>query len=247
MKSSALPKKMRVWVIASTLLGTSLVAPAISAQTRPAQTQPAQTPPAAQILMQQQGTLLPMQQEHTFAGKKGQAVTISMSSAEFDTFLSLLDPSGQEIANNDDYARTLNSAIVATLPADGTYKILARSFAGQGGNYTVTVKPATAYEQAYARGITLYMEGKLEEATNAYTEAIRLEPEQPTAYLDRGDVYYAQGNIPALIADYRKAAELYEKAGDPDTAQMLRDQAQSIQDMPAEPSSSSPDAPSATP
>lgn len=213
-------------VITALLSGVSIAPMAAQAQN-----------PARQPLMQQQGTLQPMQQEHRFTGKKGQIVIIAMTSEDFDTFLSLLDPQGEEIANNDDYARTLNSSIVMTLPSDGTYKILARSFSGQGGNYTVAINPATDYDQAYSRGANLYMEGKLSEAIAAYTESIRLSPDQPVAYLDRGDVYYAQGNLQGLIADYQKAVELYEKAGDTETAQMIREQIQAIQESPEDQSS----------
>jgi len=186
--------------------------------------------PDPPILMQQQGTLQSGQQEHTFAGKKGQAIAISMSSDDFDTALSLLDPQGQEIATNDDYARTFNAAIVITLPSNGNYKILARSFAGQGGNYAITVNPATAYEQAYAKAANLYTEGKFQEAVSAYSDVIQMDASQPIAYLDRGDIYYAQGNVQGLIADYQKAIGLYQKAGDPETVQMLQEQLQYIQE-----------------
>ena len=190
--------------------------------------------PAAfsQALMEQRGTLQPMRQEYTFAGQKNQAILISMASDEFDAALSLLDLEGKEIATNDDYGRTVNAAIVITLPSTGTYKILARSFSGEGGNYTVTVRPATAYDQAYAQAAALYTEGKLEAAALAYSAVIQMDASQPIAYLDRGDVVYAQGNVQGLIADYQKAIDLYEKAGDSEAAQMLQEQLQYIQDMP---------------
>jgi tetratricopeptide (TPR) repeat protein len=223
---SQLSQRMSLLVIASTMLGEMLLfAPTAAAQA-----------PTNQPLLEQQGTLQPVQEEYRFTGKKGQSVTISMSSDEFDTVLSLLDSKGKEIATNDDYARTLNSTIVISLPSDGTYTVLARSLSGEGGNFTVAVKPATAYEQAYARAVDLYMQGKLQEATDAYSEVIRLDPNQPIAYLDRGDVYYAQGNVKALVNDYQKAIELYKKAGDQDTVQMLQGQLQYVQEAPEQPS-----------
>jgi tetratricopeptide (TPR) repeat protein len=236
MKLVMFSQKIGLLAIATTLLsGLPLLSVPAQAQTRPvqpqAQTRPAQTR-TAPILLEQRGTLQPLQHEYTFSGKRGQAVTVAMTSKTFDPVLSLIDPSGHEIASNDDFARTLNSAIVITLPNTGTYKVVARSVSGQGGDYMLVVKPATAYEQAYAHGMEFYTGGKSAEAITAYTEAIRLDPNQPVAYLDRGDAYYAQGNLQALIADYQKAAELYEKTGDRTTAQTLRAQIQSVEDAP---------------
>lgn len=220
MKLGTFSQKVGLLAIAVTVCGIYFLPSA------PTQAQTAQPP----TLLEQQGTLEPLQHEYTFSGKKGQAVVISMSSDAFDPILSLLDPSDREIATNDDYARTFNAAIVITLPRDGTYKILAQSVSGQGGDYAVTVKPATAYEQAYARGMDFYLEGRFSEALTAYTEAIRLQPDQPIAYLDRGDVYYAQGNMQALLSDYQKAADLYDKAGDYENAQAVRDQIQDLEE-----------------
>lgn len=180
----------------------------------------AQTP----AILQQSGSLQPSQAGHKFTGKAGQAVTIALNSSEFDPFLSLLDPNGTEIATNDDFARSLNSTIVITLPQDGVYTALVRSYSGQGGNYSLSIHPATDYEQAYMQGITAYLENHLRAAIAALTTAIELDPNQPVAYLDRGDLQYEQGNPSAMIADYEQAAKLYEQQGDQTTAQDLRQQ-----------------------
>jgi tetratricopeptide (TPR) repeat protein len=189
---------------------------------------------AQQALFEEQGTLQPMEDEYTFSGNAGQLVAIAMSSEVFDTLLVLKGPNGQEIAMNDDYGRSLNSTIVMTLPTTGTYTVLARSFSGQGGAYRVVVRPASAYDQAYARGLEQIRNGQLEEAIASFTEAINQDPDQPTAYLDRGDAYYGQGDIAAVVADYTRAADLYEQAGDTMMAQSLREQIAYIQ-APAEP------------
>ena len=79
---------------------------------------------------------------HTFEGEAGQQVSIDMESQEFDTFLWLFAPDGQEIAQNDDAAEqiTSDSAIAVTLPQTGTYTIAANAHSsGMGGQYTVTV------------------------------------------------------------------------------------------------------------
>lgn len=187
----------------------------------------------AQVLFEEQGTLSPMQDEHTFEGTAGQAVVISMSSDMFDTVVVLVGPDGQELAFNDDYARSLNSTIVTTLPATGTYTVLARSFSGQGGPYSLAVNPATPYDLAYFRAYETSRNGQFEEAIAAFSEAIAINPNVPMTYLERGDAYYAMGNIDAVVADYTRAAELYEQAGDSEMAESLRQQLLYIQEAPA--------------
>jgi len=188
---------------------------------------------AQQTLFEEQGTLRPMEDEYTFSGTAGQAVAISMSSDVFDTLLVLRGPNNQEIAMNDDYARSLNSTIVTTLPTTGTYTVLARSFSGQGGQYRVVVRPATGYDMAYAQGLEQIRNGQLEEAIASFTEAIQQDPTQPVAYLDRGDAYYyGQNNMEAVLADYSRALELYEQAGDTLMADSLREQIRYIQTPP---------------
>lgn len=194
----------------------------------------ASTPVAAQTLFEEQGTLEPMEAEYTFSGAAGDTVAIAMTSPDFDTFLVLVSPSGEELANNDDYARSLNSTIIFTLPSNGTYKVLARSFSGQGGNYVVTVGSATPFEQAYAKASNLYTLGEIDEALAAFNQAIEVDPTQPMPYLDRGDIYYSQGNMEAVRTDYQQALRLYEQAGDTDMVQMVRDQITYL-DTPVEP------------
>jgi predicted nucleic acid-binding Zn-ribbon protein len=64
----------------------------------------------------------------TFEGDSGQTVRIDMGSRPGDTYLMLLDPSGNVIAENDDH-EGLNSSIErVTLPEDGEYTIVATSF-----------------------------------------------------------------------------------------------------------------------
>lgn len=193
------------------------------------------SPAAAQSLFEEQGTLAPMEDEYTFSGKSGDTVTISMTSTDFDTFLVLHAPSGEELASNDDYARSLNSTIVFTLPANGTYKVVARSFSGQGGNYLVTVRAATPFDRAYSRATELYRNGDVDAAVAAFTEAIQVDAERPEAYLDRGDLYYSQGNISGTRTDYQRAIALYEKQGNSEMAQNLREQLSYLENPPSEP------------
>lgn len=64
-------------------------------------------------------------------GKAGQQVTIEMTSQEIDPSLFLLNPDGSKLNQNDDISPTdFNAKIVATLPKNGTYIVLANSFEG---------------------------------------------------------------------------------------------------------------------
>ena len=74
----------------------------------------------------------------TFQGVAGQTVQITMHAA-FDTFLFLLDPSGNEVENNDDYpGGGTDSRINYKVDTTGTYTIYANSFdVGVTGAYTL--------------------------------------------------------------------------------------------------------------
>ena len=77
---------------------------------------------------------------YTFTGESGDLVVINLirsESADYDPFLYLATPENEIIAQNDDFYN-LNSRIIARLPEDGEYLIIAtrrgeRSGTGQGG------------------------------------------------------------------------------------------------------------------
>lgn len=93
----------------------------------------------------QKGMLKPGR-SHTwsFEGKAGQIINISMSSANFDTFLELRDAQGAILAENDDSPGGSDALInLLALPADGAYTIIARGVSAQaGGEYDLTMKLA---------------------------------------------------------------------------------------------------------
>lgn len=186
----------------------------------------AQTP-----ILEREGNLRSLQGEHIYNGTAGQQVAISLTSTEFDGALTLLGPNGTELATNEDYARSPNPTIIITLPSSGAYKILARSSYGQAGSYTVSVRPATAYDEAYARGVTLVQSGNFLEAIDAFREATQADPSQPVAYLDMADALYTEATrlqpeeARTIVANYNRAADLYAQQGNAEMAQMLREQA----------------------
>ncbi|MFN8372781.1 MAG: PPC domain-containing protein [Anaerolineae bacterium] len=76
----------------------------------------------------------------TFRGEEGDRVTIDME-GEFDTYLVLADSDYRQLAYDDDSGSDLNSRIRNfTLPADGTYIIVARGYSGRTGDYTLTLE-----------------------------------------------------------------------------------------------------------
>lgn len=66
---------------------------------------------------------------YEFEGQAGQAITIRLESAEFDTYVLLTDADGERIAENDDVsASNTHSQLTVELTANGTYRIFANSY-----------------------------------------------------------------------------------------------------------------------
>lgn len=81
---------------------------------------------------------------YTFEGEVGQIITITLSSSAFDAYLRLQDPSGVEVASDDDSAGSLNARIgPLTLAANGTYTITASTYSCTTGS---TCTATGAYE-----------------------------------------------------------------------------------------------------
>jgi hypothetical protein len=79
-------------------------------------------------------------QVHTLKMKQGQTYQIDLMSRAFDAFLRLEDESGKELASDDDGGGGLNSRIFFKAPRDGSYRLIATSFDGKAGPYTLTAK-----------------------------------------------------------------------------------------------------------
>jgi serine protease Do len=86
---------------------------------------------------------------YAFEGRASQRVQIDMRSQQIDSFLILIDPNGNEVAQDDDSGGGPNARIVATLPTDGTYLLMANSYqAGQAGTYSLQARASTARASA---------------------------------------------------------------------------------------------------
>ena len=79
---------------------------------------------------------------YTFDTKEGFSIVIEMSSDDFDSYLLLNAPNGEQLAQNDDVSEDdLNARIAITAPTDGTYTVFANSRSdGETGGYTLSIE-----------------------------------------------------------------------------------------------------------
>jgi hypothetical protein len=82
-------------------------------------------------------------QVHPMKMKGDQTYQIDLVSQAFDAFLRVEDESGKELASDDDSGGNLNSRLYFKAPKDGTYRLIATSFDGKAGPYTLTAKVAS--------------------------------------------------------------------------------------------------------
>jgi hypothetical protein len=80
-----------------------------------------------------------------FDGDEGETVRLELSSDDFDTYLGLVTPSGEEIANDDFEGDSERSVIALTLPETGRYRVQATSYAAaETGRYRLALTTSTA-------------------------------------------------------------------------------------------------------
>ena len=85
---------------------------------------------------------------YTFSAQAGIPVNVELQSTDFDPYLILVSPSGQQW-ENDDANGTLNSQVLMTLSETGTYRIVATSYrAGQSGSYLLKLRTGTSSADA---------------------------------------------------------------------------------------------------
>ena len=77
---------------------------------------------------------------YEFEGRPGQTVHIDLASTEFDTFVALMPPRGDNLENDDAPNQQGHSVIETTLTELGTYLVVVTSYkAGETGAYTLTI------------------------------------------------------------------------------------------------------------
>ncbi|MCG8366295.1 MAG: tetratricopeptide repeat protein [Pseudanabaenales cyanobacterium] len=136
---------------------------------------------------------------HTFEGQAGQTVTILLESQDFDTTLGLRDNQGNLIANNNDISGdNLNSAIIITLPADGTYRVLVANGydAENQGRYALTVAPTIAGQP------------------NPLLSATEVKKLQAKALLAQGIQQYRISQFREALQSWQSALDIYREIGD---------------------------------
>jgi hypothetical protein len=96
---------------------------------------------------------------YRFQGTAGQRLVATAQSSDFDTFLivgRVVGPLMDELKSDDDGGDNTNSRLRVTLPADGTYLVVAQSFSEDGaGAFTVGLQTAPQPTTGQARPITL--------------------------------------------------------------------------------------------
>lgn len=91
--------------------------------------------------------------EYTIELDEGDSVLITAiapDGSELDTFLTLLDEDGDEVASNDDYEfpDSTNSQIAFTAEDDGEYTVVVGNYPGTEGDYELTIEYVSAEDVA---------------------------------------------------------------------------------------------------
>jgi outer membrane protein assembly factor BamA len=76
----------------------------------------------------------------------------------------------------------------------------------------------TSYDDLLAQGLALGREGKLQEASEALSRAIALDPRRPEAYVERGGLRFLEKKYDAAVVDLETSLDLRE---DPYTRDLL--------------------------
>jgi tetratricopeptide (TPR) repeat protein len=96
---------------------------------------------------------------------------------------------------------------------------------------------STLEESYYRRGLELEKRGEFKDAIAAYTEALRVNPNYPNAYMQLGAAYARAGQKQQAIAHLRTATKLFFESGDLEAYHTARELSETIHagDVKAEP------------
>src|SRR5690606_17944945 len=79
--------------------------------------------------------------EYAVEGRRGQALTLDLHATDFDPYLILVLPDGEQVENDDYEGDRTRSRVTTSLPADGAYRVVVTSYApGEAGAYTLTIR-----------------------------------------------------------------------------------------------------------
>ncbi len=97
---------------------------------------------------------------YTLQAEAGQVVTVTLTSEDFDTYLSILDGSGNVLAENDDNIGTNSAIQTFALPQGTSYQILVESYSqhsssgAETGAYTLSVVEQQIAHIEYTQSVT---------------------------------------------------------------------------------------------
>lgn len=88
---------------------------------------------------------------YVFKATAGQALVITMSSVDLDAYLSIKDPTGQEVADDDDSGEDGDAIVTFTPKSSGDYTIIASDSIGLEGDYDLELSVSTPKPAAPAQ------------------------------------------------------------------------------------------------
>lgn len=134
---------------------------------------------------------------YRFTGRRGQVLTLAMSSSEFDTHVGIFQlgdtDGGGWSQSNDDIAQGItDSRLTVTLPSSAAYLVVVTSYDGSPGRYSLSVTEGRAAERSDGRWRYLGLDSdstrwswdsrSLARTSSHYVSVwARLEPRRPTS------------------------------------------------------------------
>jgi CHAT domain-containing protein len=169
--------------------------------------------------------------EYSFAGRSGQTFVMTLESAEFDTYLHLLSPAGETIAqNDDDGSGSTHSRLAVTLTADGVFRVWANAYDEQGrGRYRLTVREIAADSPEFlsVQADQVLQQGREQLDRRQFPQALALLNQalaiyrqvgnrsgEGNALYSIGDGYYYQFQFPQAIEFYQQSLVIRQDLGD---------------------------------
>ena len=98
---------------------------------------------------------------HTLKFAKDKTYLIDLESGDFDAYLRVEDTAGKQLAFDDDGGEGLNSRLRFTPEKDGSYQIIATTFSGGAGTYTLRVKSAAVADKDKKEPLAPAADGKV--------------------------------------------------------------------------------------
>ncbi len=128
---------------------------------------------------------------YDFVAEAGKTIVIEMSSRDLDPYLVLVDPQGEQVAEDDDSGTGSDARLTYTFPTDGVYTLYANSYeVGEAGSFTLKAQlfDRVPRSSVNPENIILYRVGSLGERS-------RVLPKDGSFF----DVYTFDGRAGQLI------------------------------------------------